>query len=200
MFKLVFWVYCSNVSKSRIYLINCVFTYLFSNLSYCPFPATRKLTNTEITIFQGHITLAFWSSDFLERYCNLYYCLGKTKSGFDFERISSGVTRATTVYLYPIFAGYDFTAKIGNSAVRVQMQCINKGPRERIQFQATAVYGSVSNSNQSKKIRSTAFIAFDYIPPNSSTMKGKTDRITVIAKRSVTGETFTQEIPILLLM
>ena len=126
--------------------------------------------------------------------------LGKTKSGFDFERVSPGVTRATTVYLHPIFAGYDFTAKIGSGAVRVQMQCINKGPRESIQFQATAVYGSISNSNQRKTIRLTAFIAFDYTPPNSSTMNGKTDKIIVIAKRSATGETFTQQISILLLI
>ena len=37
--------------------------------------------------------------------------LGKTKSGFNFERISHGVIRAATAYLRPIFAGYDFQRK-----------------------------------------------------------------------------------------
>ena len=81
----------------------------------------------------------------------------------------------------------------------MQVQCINKGPRESIQFQAAAVYGSVPNSSQTKTIRSTAFIGFDYAPPSSTTFKGKTDRVTVIAKRSVTNEIYTQKIPILLL-
>ena len=80
----------------------------------------------------------------------------------------------------------------------MQIQCINKGPRESIEFQATAVYGSISNSNQTKTIRSTAFIGFNYTPPNSTSSKGKADRVTVIAKRSVTQETCTQQIPILL--
>ena len=133
---------------------------------------------------------------------NYFSCvtdLGRTKSGFDFERISEEVSNATTIYLHPIFAGNDFTATIGNTSVRVQIQCINKGPRESIKFQVTAVYGSISNSNQTKTIRSTAFIGFNYTPPNSTSSNGKTDRVTVIAKRSVTDETFTQQIPILLL-
>ena len=126
--------------------------------------------------------------------------LGKTTSGFDFERISPGVIHATTAYLRPIFAGYDFTAKIGKGPVIVQIQCINKGPRDSVKFQAKAQYGSISNPRQTRKIRSTAFISFRYTPPKSSTKKGKTDRITVIATRTSTGEIFTQQVSILLLL
>ena len=126
--------------------------------------------------------------------------LGKTISGFNFERISHGVIRAATAYLRPIFAGYDFTAKIGKGPVVVQMQCINKGLRESIIFQAKAQYGSISNPSQTKKIRSMAFIPFRYTPPNSFLKKVKTDRITVIATRTSTGEIFTQQISILLLI
>ena len=125
--------------------------------------------------------------------------LGKTKSGFNFERISRGVIRATTAYLRPIIAGYDFTAKIGKGPVIVQIQCINKGPRDSITFQAKAQYGSISNPRQTRKIRSTGFISFRYTPPNSSAKKGKTDRITVIATRTSTGEIFTQQVKVLLL-
>ena len=130
--------------------------------------------------------------------CSLKYIgicftyLGKAMSGFDFERISRGVIRAATAYLRPIFAWYDFTAKIGKGSVIVQMQCINK---ETIKFQAKARYGSISNPRQIKKIRSTT-----YTPPNSSLKKGKTDKITVIATRASTGEIFTQQISILLLI
>ena len=126
--------------------------------------------------------------------------LGKTISGLNFERISHGVIRATTAYLRPIFAGYDFTAKIGKGPVTVQIQCINKGPKESIKFQAKAQYGSISNPRQTMKIRSSAFISFRYTPPNSSTKKGKTDRITIIATRTSTGEIFTQQVSILLLI
>ena len=126
--------------------------------------------------------------------------LGKTISGFNFERISHGVIRAATAYLRPIFAGYDFTVKIGKGPVVVQMQCINKGHRESITFQAKAQYGSISNPIQTKKIRSTAFISFRYTPPNSFLKKGKTGRVTVIATRTSTGEIFTQQISILLLI
>ena len=121
-------------------------------------------------------------------------------SGFNFERISRGVIRAATAYLRPIFAGYDFTAKIGKGPVIVQMQCINKGPRESIKFQAKAQYGSISNPRQTKKIRSTAYISLKYTPPNSSLKKGKTDRVTVIATRTSTGEIITQQVSILLLI
>ena len=126
--------------------------------------------------------------------------LGKTLSGFDFERISRGVIRAATAYLRPIFAGYDYTAKIGKGPVRVQMQCINKGPGENIKFQAKAQYGSISNPRQTRKIRKTAFISFRYTPPNTSEKKGKTDRITVLATRTSNGEIFTQQVSVLLLI
>ena len=128
------------------------------------------------------------------------FILGKTLSGFDFERISSGVIRATTAYLRPIFAGYDFTAKIGKGPVIVQMQCINKGPRESINFQAKAQYGSISNPRQTRTIRKTAFISFRYTPPTSSEKKGKTDRITILATRPSNGEIFTQQVSVLLLI
>ena len=126
--------------------------------------------------------------------------LGKTLSGFNFERISSGVIHAATAYLRPIFAGYDFTAKIGKGPITVQMQCINKGPRENIKFQAKAQYGSISNPTQTRKIRNTAFISFRYTPPSSSEKKGKTDRITVLATRTSNGEIFTQQVSVLLLI
>ena len=132
------------------------------------------------------------------RICFTY--LGKTMSGFDFERTSRGVIRAAAAYLRPMFAGYDFTAKIGKGSVIVQNQCINKGPRETIKFQAKVRYGSISNPRQTKKIRSTAYISFRYTPPNSSLKKGKTDKITVIATRTFTGEIFTQQISVLLLI
>ena len=125
--------------------------------------------------------------------------LGKTLSGFDFERISRGELRAATAYLRPIFAGYDFTAKIGKGPVIVQVQCINKGQRENIKFQAKAQYGSISNPRQTRKIRKTAFISFRYTPPSSSEKKGKTDRITVLATRTSNGEIFSQQISVLLL-
>lgn len=80
------------------------------------------------------------------------------------------------------------------------MQCINKGVRENIKFQAKAKYGSISNPNQTKKIRSMAFISFRYTPPTSPAKKGKTDRFTVIATRSSTSEIFTQQVSILLLL
>ena len=80
------------------------------------------------------------------------------------------------------------------------MQCINKGARENIKFQAKAKYGSISNPNQTKKIRSMAFISFRYTPPTSLAKKGKTDRFTVIATRSSTSEIFTQQVSILLLL
>ena len=124
--------------------------------------------------------------------------LGKTTSGFNFERTSSGVIHAPTAYLRPIFAAYDFIAKIAGGPVIVRIEYINKGPRERMMFQAKAKYGSISNPNQTKKIGSTAFISFKYKPPSSSTKKGKTDIITVAAARYFTGEIFTQQVSILL--
>ena len=132
------------------------------------------------------------------RICFTY--LGKTMSGFDFERISHGVIRAATAYLRPLFAGYDFITKTGKGPTIVQMQFINKGPRETVKFQAKARYGSISNPRQTKNIRSTAYISFRYAPPNSSLKKGKTDKITVIATRTSTGEIFTQHVAILLLI
>ena len=123
--------------------------------------------------------------------------LGKTTSGFNFERNSRGVIRATTGYLRPIFAGYDFKAKIGGGPVTVQTQYLNKGPRESKKIEAK--FGSISNSNQTKIVRSTTFILFSYTPPRSSWKKGKTDRITVTATKS-SGETFSQQVPILLLI
>ena len=78
------------------------------------------------------------------------------------------------------------------------MQYINKGPRESIKFQAKAKFGSISNPNQTKVVRSTTFILFSYTPPNSSSKKGKTERITVTATKS-TGELFSQQVSILLL-
>ena len=92
--------------------------------------------------------------------------LGKTTSGFNFERNSRGVIRATTGYLRPIFAGYDFKAKIGGGPVTVQTQYLNKGPRESKKIEAK--FGSISNSNQTKIVRSTTFILFSYTPPRSS--------------------------------
>ena len=132
------------------------------------------------------------------RICFTY--LGKTMSGFDFERISHGVIRAATAYLRPLFAGYDFITKTGKGPTIVQMQFINKGPRETVKFQAKARYGSISNPRQTKNIRSTAYISFRYAPPNSSLKKGKTDKITVIATRTFIGEIFTQQISVLLLI
>ena len=78
------------------------------------------------------------------------------------------------------------------------MQYINKGPRESIKFQAKAKFGSISNPNQTKVVRSTTFILFSYTSPNSSSKKGKTERITVTATKS-SGETFSQQVSILLL-
>ena len=128
------------------------------------------------------------------RICFTY--LGKTMSGFDFERISRGVIRAVTAYLRPLFAGYDFITKIGKGPTIVQMQFINKGPRETAKFQAKARYGSISNPRQTKKIRSIVYISFRYAPPNSSLKKGKTDKTT----RTSTGEMFTQHVSVLLLI
>ena len=76
------------------------------------------------------------------------------------------------------------------------MEYINKGPREKIKFQAKAKYGSISNPNQTKEIRSKAFISFNYKPPHSSAKKEKTDIVTVAATRTSTGEMFTQQVSI----
>ena len=89
---------------------------------------------------------------------------------------------------------------MGRGSVTVQIQCINKGPQQRIQFQAKTAYGSISNRYQNKNIRSTGFVSFMYTPPNSSAKKGKADRITVTAKKPSTGETFSQDVSILLVM
>ena len=66
-------------------------------------------------------------------------------------------------------------------------------------LQPKAKFGSISNPNQIKTVRSTTFILFSYTPLNSSSKKGKTDRITVTATKS-SGETFSQQVPILLLI
>lgn len=123
---------------------------------------------------------------------------GKTNSGYNFERISRGIIRATTAYLRPISAGNDFTATVGNGSVTVQIQCINKGPEEDITFTAEAVYGSISNSTQTKYIESMDFISFSYTPFDVSDNIGRADRITVTAKRSSDDEVFNQHVSILL--
>ena len=136
-----------------------------------------------------------------KNFLNVVFCptnLGKTISGFSFERISRGVIHAPTACFRPIFAGYDFTVKIASGPVIIRIEYINKGPSERINFQAKAKYGSISNSNQTKKIGSTAFISFKYKPPSSYTKKEKTDIITVAAASNFTGKIFTQQVLILL--
>ena len=127
---------------------------------------------------------------------NIY--LGKTKAGNMFERTSHGILLATTAYLHPIKAGYDFTVKMGKGVVPVQFLCINKGPRETIKFTGNSQYGKISNPNQTKTIRTISFLSFRYTPPNDMTKKGKTDRIVVVAERP-NGEKFSQEVPILLM-
>ena len=123
---------------------------------------------------------------------------GKTNSGYNFERISRGIIRATTVYLRPIFADNDFTATVGNGSVTVQIQCINKGPEEEITFTTEAVYGSISKSTQTKYIQSMDFISFSYSPFDILENIGKADRITITANRSSDVKTFNQHVSILL--
>ena len=142
----------------------------------------------EFTYFPSKTKFFLW---------NIFFS-GKTNSGYNFERISRGIIRATTAYLRPIFAGNDFTATVGNGSVTVQILCINKGPQEEMKFIAEAVYGSISNSTQTKYIESMDSISFSYTPFDISENIGKADRITITAERFSDDEVFNQHVSILL--
>jgi len=124
---------------------------------------------------------------------------GRTQSGHNFERISSGIAKAATAYMRATFAGNEFTATIGKGAVTAQVQVLNIGDEDTITFNVAASIGSIQTKSQSKNIRNMGFIQIGYIPPRDISKHGKVDRITITARKRKTGEIFTQNISILLI-
>ena len=95
------------------------------------------------------------------------------------------------------FAGNEFTAKIGERHVQVQLQVINKGAHEEMSFEAKATFGRVSPSSQRRMIRRGAFIQLSYDAPRDRDKQGKTESI-VVTVTSRSGVKFSTYIRMLL--
>ena len=156
------------------------------------------LTNS---IFCSCVT-NFWRSKCLKmgliKNCEcLFYVLGKTKHGSNFERVSLGVSTAKTAFMVPTYAGYMFTVRLSNNA-NAQMMVFNFGEEESITFSVKASHGSVSPAKQTLTVRKNAFIQFQYSAPNDSKLVGTTARITVSAQRDVSKEEFSSTFSLLI--
>ncbi|XP_057291700.1 hemicentin-1-like [Hydractinia symbiolongicarpus] len=122
---------------------------------------------------------------------------GQTKTGAPFERISRGVSKASNVFVRPMFAGDEFTVTSGERNVAVQVQALVFGSSESqpLTFTVKARRGSITRS-ASKNIRKMGYVKLIYNAPTG--MKGKTETIGVTVTNTRTGEKSTNLFSILL--
>lgn len=124
---------------------------------------------------------------------------GKTRRGLNFERTTEQATTTAQVVFKTMFAGDEFSAKIGSAAVRIMnVLFIKKGNEETVKITAKAKYGTVTPAEQTKGVRARGFFFLQYKPPTNSALAGLSDYVTIQASYRP-GEITTHRISILLL-
>ncbi|XP_057291426.1 hemicentin-1-like isoform X2 [Hydractinia symbiolongicarpus] len=122
---------------------------------------------------------------------------GQTNSGAPIERLSRGISRATNVFVRPVYAGDEFTVSSGQTNVVVQVQALVFGSSQAqlLTITAKARWGTITNT-KSETITNIGYVNLIYNAPTD--MRGKTDVIRVTVTNTQSREESTNFFSILM--